>query len=366
MKCVCISCFDAYETRFKYVINYLVARGDEVKYLVGDFDHYLKQYRVDGREDTHYIHVKSYKKNLSVARLVSHSKFAKKALKEVKRYKPDLIYCMFPPNSLVKRMAQYKSHHNVKLIFDCYDMWPESFPYKSKLLRFPFMKWRNLRDKYIEEADLVICVSYFAQNVLKEKFHDLRSEILFPYVEVGKAIKYNSDISNKIIFCYLGNINHITDIQLGIALLTALQQKKQVELHIIGAGNNLEQFVKPLTECGVSVITHGVIYDMSEKKQIYSLCNFALNIPRKEIQSSMSLKSIEYIGVGLPIINSGVGDTSEIIEKYGIGINISQDESSVDCILALTADQLADMHLACGKAYHETFSFNNLQTILGE
>lgn len=102
MRCLCVSCFDYYDTKMRHVIKFLKEQGHDVLYAVADFDHYTKEYRKDKRNDTEYLHVKKYAKNLSVARLASHSGFAKKAYALAKKYKPHMIYCMFPPNSLVK------------------------------------------------------------------------------------------------------------------------------------------------------------------------------------------------------------------------------------------------------------------------
>lgn len=43
----------------------------------------------------------------------------------------------------------------------------------------------------------------------------------------------------------------------------------------------------------------------------------------------LTMKSIDYFQAGLPIINSIQADTAEIVNKYKIGINVT-DENTVD------------------------------------
>jgi len=41
----------------------------------------------------------------------------------------------------------------------------------------------------------------------------------------------------------------------------------------------------------------------------------------------LTMKSIDYFQHGLPIINNIPADTAAIVEKYGVGVNISKDMS---------------------------------------
>ena len=45
----------------------------------------------------------------------------------------------------------------------------------------------------------------------------------------------------------------------------------------------------------------------------------------ESVKVGLSIKSIDYLSYGIPLINNLKGDTWDIIEKEKIGINISQD-----------------------------------------
>ena len=371
MKCVCISCFDYYSTRMKSIIKYFSDKGFDTHYLITNFQHFeKKRYQVNYEEcQTIQIDVPKYNRNLSMQRLISHHIFAKKVKKYIEDVSPDVIYCMFPPNSLIKELSVYKDQGKT-VIFDCYDMWPESFPTKNieKWLALPFKLWRNLRDRYIEKSDLVICVSEEGKSLITKIHPNLNVKILRPAISDETELQYDFDTSQEISFCYLGNINYITDTSLGVELLSMIAQKKSVVLHIIGEGQNKDQFVKELEGVGVKVVSHGVIFDWNEKNSIFQSCDLGLNIPKDEIQSSMSLKSIEYMHAGLPFVNSGIGDTHTIVVNQGIGINIDQNnvEKTVSEILSLSSSDLMSMSKKCRNTYIDMFVNQDLDEILSE
>lgn len=343
----------------KAITEYFDKAGYETTYLISDYDHYSKNPLVTDHPNTEQIHVPAYKRNLSIRRLWSHYVFAKKVYKTLCSIKPEIVYCMFPPNSLVQQVVRYKRRTGAKLLLDCYDMWPESFPYQkySHLLWIPFITWRKLRDDYVTKSDLLLCVSKAAENELRRIAPNVPIKILTPFVDVNMNNTYNSNVEGTITFCYLGNINHITDIQLGVHFLSLVQKRKPTTLHIIGGGQNLDIFTTQLIRNKVKVICHGVVFDIKEKSSIYSLCNFGLSIPRKEINSTMPLKVVEYLGCGLPVVNSAGGDISEIIGEYQAGININSEESenAVAKIFALTEADVVQMHQNALKVYTKLF-----------
>lgn len=370
MKCVCISCFDYYPTRMKSITEYFRSKGFDTTYVLTDFQHFSKLRYKATYDDAIQLHVPAYMKNMSISRLISHHNFAKKVYKTLCELRPDIIYCMFPPNSLVKQVIRYKRKYNTKVILDCYDMWPESFPYEKyeKLLSIPFNMWRRLRDDYIEEANLLVCVSNDGRDECKKHYSNIPLKVLLPSISIDDLPEYSFIPEESLSFCYLGNINHITDIELGIDLLRKIAEKRSTILHIIGEGQNIDEFVRGLEEYGVEVICHGVVFDTDIKRNIFGQCDFGLNIPREGIQSSMSLKSIEYMHAGLPFVNSGIGDNHDIVDVENIGININRDdiEDIVSTIMGITGEELKKMHENCINYYVEKFANQDLEELFKE
>lgn len=372
MKCVCISCFDHYNTRMGKVTQFFVSKGFETSYLITDYHHFKKmryQASYPGMA-TIQVSVPKYEGNMSVQRLYSHFVFSNKVYKLLKKIRPDIIYCMFPPNSLVKKVSRYKKKTGCKLFFDCYDMWPESFPYGKigRYLKIPFLLWGNLRDRYLDYADLIISVSEEGRDTLSKKVSGTPVSVIKPALSATDIPRYGFDITDEICFLYLGNINHIIDIKLGADLLSNIAKKKRVVLHIIGEGQYLDSFVELLRKSNIEVILHGVIFETEKKKDIFSKCDFGLNIPKEEIHSSMPLKAIEYMNMGLPFLNGGEGDITEIVEEESVGININREDiqQTVKEIIQLTNQEIRELSKNCVRCYEERFSNENYDEIFRE
>jgi hypothetical protein len=72
--------------------------------------------------------------------------------------------------------------------------------------------------------------------------------------------------------------------------------------------------------------------------------------------------------VGLPIINAGVGDIYDIIEKANLGINIQRNdlEQSAKMIISKTADELNKYHKNCISYYNNIICKQNFDDIFGK
>lgn len=365
-KCICISCFDFYETRMESIVSYFQNKGYDVTYVISDYQHYKKSYFRADYNNCIQVHVPSYKRNLSFARLFSHYIFSKKVYKILCEEKPSVIYSQFPPNYLTKVLNRYTTMYKASVILDCYDMWPESFPKKSfSLLLKPFFKyWASIRDRNIGFAKLILVVSQAHFDFVRSKWANQQIKILEPSVR-AKNININCEIEETLSFCYLGNVNYITDVDLIVHTLGQLRRYKKVVLHIIGKGDNLNTLIEQLNAEGVETMCHGVVFDTDEKLKIYSLCSLGINMPKKEINSTMSLKSVEYLSVGLPFLNSAGGDSSMLVEKFNVGVNVSEKEmaESVSKILELDKDKLLEMHSNCTELYNSKFISRNLDEV---
>ena len=70
-------------------------------------------------------------------------------LLELEQDPPDVVVAQLPPNYLAHSAARFKARFpETRLIFEIFDMWPETFPSGSmkRLLSLPFSVWAGLRD----------------------------------------------------------------------------------------------------------------------------------------------------------------------------------------------------------------------------
>lgn len=134
---------------------------------------------------------------------------------------------------------------------------------------------------------------------------------------------------DRLSLCYLGSVNNIIDINCIKEIIKNASKIQKVELHIIGGGEREKELIYEAEKAGANVINHGKIYDDEYKKQIFSSCHYGLNIMKKSVYVGLTMKSIDYLKAGLPIINNIVGDTWDFVEQDKIGINTNNGENSI-------------------------------------
>ncbi len=223
---------------------------------------------------------------------------------------------------MVKDIAKIKSKYpRVKLIYDLIDLWPETMPVGKVKEFFPFTYWRDLRDKYIRTADCVVTECNLYRKKLKSVLSGMRVETLYlarPYVEYTPHLHLPED---SISLCYLGSINNIIDIDTIVEIVKQIQKSKPVSLHIVGDGENREKLILEVKATGAEVIYHGKVYDREEKQRILDGCHYGLNIMKDSVCVGLTMKSMDYFEMGLPIINNIHGDTWDFVKKYNVGLN---------------------------------------------
>ena len=121
---------------------------------------------------------------------------------------------------------------------------------------------------------------------------------------------------------YIGAINNIIDIPRIAYLLGALNRRRKVVADIVGEGEHREDFIRALQERGVETVSRGAVYEESRKEEILSRCNLGINVMRTDVHVGLSMKSIDYLSYGIPLINSIKGDLWEFVSRYGIGVNV--------------------------------------------
>ena len=357
MKIVLITNSDQYEPRVEIIKNLLKGEHEVIAYST-DFVHRTKTYRTESKDkEILLFHAKGYKKNLSVARLVSQWDFARRIMKEIKKHSPDVIYCLVPGNSFVYHAAKYKkTHPNVKLVFDIIDMWPESFPIKKLSWLPPFKIWKNIRDKYLSSASIVTAECGLFLECLGTALKDVPTEILY-FAKQGTSTDKTPNLPNdKINLCYLGSVNNIIDIDFIAEMIKNIAALKNTCLHIVGNGERIDEFVSATKNAGAEVINHGVVYDAEQKQNIFNQCHFGINVMRDTVCVGLTMKSVDYFDASLPLLNNIKGDTTRFVSEYGSGFNVSY-ENMAD-VAKKIAKLSSDEFLAMRKAAIDVFTQN--------
>lgn len=370
-KALIISCNDNYDynTRTKYVCDFLEKSGHKVKFLVADFDHRNKRvYKAEHNGDICYIHVLPYKKNLSVARILSHIQFANGVKKFVAKNHFNLVYHCAPPNWTIKELSKCKNNKDFRLITEIGDMWPETMPVGGmlkKVLGLPFKFWSNLRDKHLYNSDVIIAECDLFNELLRKKSHANKIETMYfckPYLGGMDNTWYH--LSQKIVLGYLGSINNIIDIDIIKDLIHNIALHRPVVLHIVGDGEKRQEMISAVKDSCEEVIFHGMVFDDDEKQYIFAQCHFALNVMKSEVCVGMTMKSLDYFSFGIPLINNIGGDIEKIVEGENVGFNINSDNicDIANKMIIMSDDDYLNMRKHVHDSHVKHFSvssFNN-------
>lgn len=336
---VTVNCFPSdYEIRIRPIVETLLEEKMKVYSITSDFDHYIKK-KVTLSNGQIQLKTIGYSKNISIKRIISHILFSIKCYKIFRIYKPDYIYINIPPNCLIYFATLYKRKNSfVKLIVDVCDLWPESMGVsKSKYLKyfsFGFNIWKDLRNNYLKYVDVVIseCNLFIKQL---EEYVDTSKIVLLPMCKVNEITiseEYKAS-SGEVKLLYLGTINELVDIEKTSKLIDKISEKVKTYVEIIGTGEKKDEYINRLELSGAIVTDHGAIFDENRKAKIAVQCDYGLNIVKKEAYIGLTTKSVDYLSLGLPLINTVGGDTKDFINVYDAGINIENiNDISVESI----------------------------------
>lgn len=350
-KAVIISHYSWYDKRLE-PIHDLLKREYDVTILEADFNHGSKTYKreEDRNPACDYVHVPPYKKNISVGRIYSALCFGRRAGKIIEKLQPDFIYLLMPPNNTARYCLRYKkAHPDAAYYVDLIDLWPEGLiPLRGEALkRLPPIKyWAKMRNDSIRAADHVFTECDFYQEQLAdviglpERATTLRlfrnqSEEEYALVKrkLAEYVAAKDANANKFTLAYCGSINHIIDIA-GIARLTRLlgRDGRRVEVRVIGDGEGREAFLSALKESGAAVSFYGKIFDQTAKIELLGVCDYALNMMKPGLPVGLTIKSVDYLSMGLPLANNIRGDTWNLVERESIGVNVGEDEGDEETL----------------------------------
>lgn len=378
-RAVIITSFDSYsyKVRIKYLEQILIEQGYDCIILAADFEHRSKLKYEEKRKGLELVHTPQYKRNLSFKRIYSHYMFAKNVFKKTEGIEPDLVYVNTPPNFLFLYGNKYKKKHPyTKMIYDIWDMWPESLPIngiKRKIVQPLLQIWALLRNKFIKSADGIVCECDLFKDHLVEYCGNKLMQTIYLCKEnyINGELLKRSD-NNELAFAYVGSVNNIIDIDLIVGFLDEVNQNKKVNLHIIGGGENLARLIQMCENRNIAYMNHGNVFDENKKKNILEECVFGLNVMKDSVFVGATMKSLEYFHAGLVLINTIPGDTNSMVDKYYCGFNISKDnvKEIADNVVNLSYEDIFTMQNNSRKVYERHFATavmkNNLKTFINK
>ncbi|MCR0567869.1 glycosyltransferase family 4 protein [[Clostridium] innocuum] len=332
-------------------------RGHDITWFATTFDHYTKTQRfsenttvsINENYKLEFIWAPSYKKNISLRRIINHKYMAlgfRKIIVDMD--KPDLIYCSFPTIEFAEECMKYGKKHNVKVIVDIRDLWPDifqrsvSFPLNKFI--HPYVKLMDHKTKEIlRKAYAIHGVSSPAVSWALKKIDRKKTDLDYPYFigyQKKADIKKNmckGSAKRKITFT--GTIGKQMNYELIVNIGKSLMKLcAPVEIVICGDGPQLVEF-KKMTENIENIKFMGWI-SADEIAEILSETSFGL-IPYNntfDFQMGAGNKFGEYLSYGLPLILTCEGVMETLIHEYNCGIMSMDADEIATYIVSLLKD----------------------------
>lgn len=357
VSCVILCISDTYLPRARLLAREYSKQKKSTLILTPDFSHKTKQKITASEEGVRYLPHRPYEKNLSLARLFGHMEFARLAFQELEALEPEIVHALVPANSLAHQAARYKkAHPDTKLILDLNDLWPESLPMGFARHTPPAWYWKALRNRSLPYADLLLVeCDLFAREIQAQT--NLHAHVLYWAGETETKPSFQPLDAKTLDLCYLGFVNNIIDLAALEELFASLSALRPVRLHLIAQGARKDEMKERLGK-SAEIIDYGTVYDPQKKQAIFDRCAFGINLMKKGVMAGLSMKTLDYMQGGLPVLNSLTGDVHDWIEEDGIGINIDHERigEAARQIAAMSPAQILEEKKAARKLFENRLS----------
>ena len=379
--------------RYWLMAEAFAAAGHDVTLFTSDFNHTTKRKREWEREvevgqrkiewerevgvgqrnfKLVMIPTKPYRKNVSLARILSHRRFVKdlRSCIHDRPYlisnlsslissssRPDLIIVSLPLIGTAAVALELKRKYGTRVVVDIMDDWPGTFyrlfpRWMRPFARLALAPLRRAAERAYREADLVTGVAdRYADLALKagaksyKRFYhginctpsDPRGNHCTPSDSRGSALVSHSRYNNCFAILYLGNLGRTYDLKTAI---DAVAMDERLTLDIAGKGDQEKELKEYARERDVFSTTEGTentevndcwpaaqegrvrFWGYLGEKEIAELaakCRFGLVPMSDESCVGVPYKFADYARYGLYILSSLRGESAALLAKHGAG-----------------------------------------------
>lgn len=341
-------------SRYNSIADYAIEMGHDVTVITSSFYHTKKSqrtYNIQALYKTVLIKEPSYKRNVTIKRIIAHSLFAERTLKYLcsLQKKPDMIYLFVPPTGLAEKVVRYAKQNHIRIVIDVLDLWPEAFSMLmpdavAKLLLAPMKK--SVEYAY-ENADEIVAVSNtYVQRAIRNNPRPNIGHSVF----IGTDMDYFDSVAKDapvlegklrpITMAYIGMLGHSYDL-CGVMDAMALLREQgydDTELLVMGDGPLREKFESYARNKDLPVrFTGRLAYDDMIKKLVK--CDIGINVLIGKSDASIINKHADYVSAAIPVINVQKNqEFGELLKAYDAGMMCAPGDTQA---LAATIHYLA-------------------------
>ncbi len=332
---------DNQNTRFNAITNEALSRGHDVTFWASTFKHNVKKQRysetttidVSEKLRVKYLLSSAYRSNISFTRMLSHKKLASLYRRELEKVDelPDVIYIAYPPISLVYEVTKWAEKHEIPVIVDIIDPWPDSYRRKMKFLpkkaQDVLLSTTSKKVKYIFKTASAVCgIAEQRLSWAKTYFSDIsRVEYFYPAVYLEEMqgtlseIREKEKAQGKFSVIYAGSLESSYDIPT-ILKAAELLEKKEPEIEFVIAGRGLQKDIIEKYVTKHRNVRYIGRVPKDELMREYARADLGLIQHHKNATQTVTYKLFDLLGSGLPVMNSLESELNDIVLKNKVGL----------------------------------------------
>jgi glycosyltransferase involved in cell wall biosynthesis len=363
----------------------LDAAGHSVTWWASTFNHLAKHHRTEGyaemrlfsRSRVCLLPGRSYRRNVSVARLVNHWQVAREFTRRAAREPlPDVLLAAYPSVDLAHAAVQFGRCHNIPVAVDIRDLWPDIFldavpAVVRPLARLGISRYRLLRRQTMLRADGIWGTSNrFVDWGLDAAARPRGAQDLtFPLAYLRDPVdakslaaateKWRALIGSApqgLVFSFVGSFGErVLDLTPVIeAASLARAQGLPYTFVLCGTGPALAGFREQAKGLGNLHFPGYVDATAVQALLRMSTAGIVPYRPLWDFQMSLPNKAIEYLSTGLPIVACQGGELKRLLQRSGAGLTYDAG-SPMDLLRALQQVVQPDFQLRARQAASAVF-----------
>ena len=336
----------------------LADRGHSVIRWRSSFSHQKKQQLADqstlvnlDNYQQQFIYSSSYISHVGWERHISHVRLGSEFLRLAERAeKPDVINVCNVPLELCHACIVYGEKHNVPVIIDIRDLWPDSYvnfiPKWLTLIKKPTL-WllnrffRKVAYSYTRARALTAIsepiLDWGLNRISRERGPlDAVYPMAYPSLsatntdyaipEIRRKFGVSADV---LVACYCGNIGFQTDFDTFFAAAELLDASS-IPIHFVIAGSGPRENELRARASSMANVTVPGWLNGTELAELFHISSFGLIgfFNSTDYMSSLPNKFSEYLSAGLALVCGTTGEMERWITKFDCGITYDSMNSA--------------------------------------
>lgn len=151
-----------------------------------------------------------------------------------------------------------------------------------------------------------------------DPYLDMRTTVAMP----EHAAQYRSRYRR--LACYAGGFGHVNDVETIIRAAAELKGREDLGFLILGSGERSVEYGNLVRELGVRNLIFLDAVPRATARAILAMCDIGMQaLPRDPFfGGTLTSKTFDYLGLGLPLVFAGQGDTTELLLRSRAGISV--------------------------------------------